>query len=242
MSDATGPEVWAVLPAAGVGRRMASRVPKQYLPLLGRTVISWSLETVLGEPRVTGAVVALGADDGWWSSAATPGDKPLHRVDGGRERADSVLSALRFLADGVAGDNAWVLVHDAVRPCLTETELGHLLDVGLGHRAGALLAVPVRDTLKRAGERGVIEQTASREGLWQAQTPQLFPLGPLLAALELARGADGLITDEAQAMEQAGFSPLLVEGEPTNLKITRPGDLPLAESILRARQAPEGER
>lgn len=241
MSDAARRRIWAVVPAAGVGRRMSSRIPKQYLPLLGRVVIGWSLDTVLADARVTGAVVAVDAEDGWWSGQDLTASKPLHRVDGGEERADSVLSALRFLAEGIAGREDWVLVHDAVRPCLTTAELARLLDAGLKHHGGALLAVPVRDTLKRSGPGDVVAHTASRDGLWQAQTPQLFPLRPLLAALETARGAGALVTDEAQAMERAGFAPLLVEGESTNLKITRPGDLPLAESILRARCADKGE-
>ena len=241
MSDVRQRRIWAVLPAAGVGRRMSSRIPKQYLTLLGRPVIGWSLETVLADPRVGGAVVAVGADDGWWADEEFRLPKPVHRVDGGEQRADSVLSALRYLAGGVAGEDDWVLVHDAVRPCLTAGELRRLLDAGLDHDGGALLAVPVRDTLKRSGPGAVVASTASRDQLWQAQTPQLFPLRPLLAALEAARGAGDVVTDEAQAMERAGFAPLLVEGESTNLKITRPGDLPLAESILRARRAEQGE-
>lgn len=241
MSDVRPRRIWAVVPAAGVGRRMSSRIPKQYLALLGRAVIGWSLETVLTDERVAGAVVALGAEDGWWAHEDFRSAKPVHRVDGGEERADSVLSALRYLADGVAGTDDWVLVHDAVRPCLTTGELRRLLDAGLAHDGGALLAVPVRDTLKRSGPGTVVAHTASRDQLWQAQTPQLFPLRPLLAALEAARGAGDVVTDEAQAMERAGFAPLLVEGESTNLKITRPGDLPLAESILRARRAEQGE-
>lgn len=241
MTDPATPRVWAVVPAAGVGRRMAASIPKQYLPLLDHPVIDWSLYALLMEPRVVGAVVALGDDDGWWQERDVFADKALYRVPGGRERPDSVLACLQFLAAGLAGTGDWVLVHDAVRPCLTRSALTRLLDQGLGHADGALLAVPVRDTLKQGGRDGTVSRTTPRDSLWQAQTPQLFPLGALLHALLSAGEAGVLVTDEAQAMEHAGYAPLLVEGDSTNLKITRPGDLPLAESILRARsnRAPE---
>lgn len=241
MTDPVIPRVWAVVPAAGVGRRMAASIPKQYLSLLDHPVMDWSLYALLTEPRVVGAVVALGEDDGWWRTRDTFARKTLHRVAGGRERADSVLACLQFLAAGRASTGDWVLVHDAVRPCLTPSALSRLLDQGLEHADGALLAVPVRDTLKQGGQDGTVSGTTPRESLWQAQTPQLFPLTALLNALSSARHAGVVVTDEAQAMEHAGYAPLLVEGESTNLKITRPGDLPLAESILRARgsRAPE---
>lgn len=242
MTDPASPRVWAVLPAAGVGRRMAAPVPKQYLPLLEHPVMDWSLHALLMEPRVTGAVVALGDDDDWWQERTAYAGKALYRVSGGRERADSVLACLQFLAAEVAATSDWVLVHDAVRPCLTSLALTRLLDQGLAHADGALLAVPVRDTLKQGGRDGTVSRTTPRDSLWQAQTPQLFPLAALLDALTGARDQEVLVTDEAQAMEHAGYAPLLVEGESTNLKITRPGDLPLAESILRARgghRAPE---
>lgn len=229
------PPVWAVVPAAGVGRRMSTRIPKQYLPLLGHPVIRWSVETLLAESRVVGGVVALGADDSWWRNWTPPQGKTLQRVIGGAARADSVLEALRCLRRDMARPGDWVLVHDAVRPCLTTAALTRLLDQGLSHAHGALLAIPVRDTLKRSAADATVAETTSRDSLWQAQTPQLFPLGLLLDALQTAREAGRHVTDEAQAMEQAGYAPLLVEGESTNLKITRPGDLPLAESILRAR-------
>ncbi|SEO53961.1 2-C-methyl-D-erythritol 4-phosphate cytidylyltransferase [Aquisalimonas asiatica] len=242
MTDPAAPRVWAVVPAAGVGRRMAAPVPKQYLPLLEHPVMDWSLHALLMEPRVAGAVVALGDDDNWWRGREALAGKALYRVRGGRERADSVLACLRFLVAELAGHDDWVLVHDAVRPCLTPSALARLLDLGLGHADGALLAVPVRDTLKQGGRDGTVRHTTPRDALWQAQTPQLFPLGALLNALRDAHDQGVLVTDEAQAMEHAGYAPLLVEGDSTNLKITRPGDLPLAESILRARggsRAPE---
>lgn len=227
--------VWAVLPAAGVGRRMQSPTPKQYLDLLGRPVIHWSLETLLDSPRVAGAVVALGDGDPHWSTLAAPASgKPVFTVVGGRERFESVFNALCFLLERETAD-CRVLVHDAVRPCVASRDVERLLDRGLAAPEGALLAVPVRDTLKRQGADGSVAGTAERAGLWHALTPQLFPLGSLHAALKAVIAGNLAVTDEAQAMECAGYRPLLVEGSATNLKITRPEDLSLAAAILRAR-------
>lgn len=240
MISQDAPPVWAVVPAAGVGRRMQARIPKQYLPLLGRPVIHWSLHALLEHPQVSGCVVALGRDDPYWSSHALTSNKPVFTVIGGAERFQSVLNALEALLPR-AGEEAWVLVHDAVRPCLTRPELDRLLKQGTISRHGALLAYPVRDTLKREGEEGCVAATANRAGLWHAMTPQLFPLLPLLRALRDALQGEITVTDEAQAMERQGFQPLLVEGESTNLKITRPADLPLAEAILRSQGRQERE-
>lgn len=241
MSEGMAPRVWAVVPAAGVGRRMSSHVPKQYQPLLGRPVITWSLETLLAASRVEAAAVAVSPEDGWWETTEYPDGKPTYRVTGGRERADSVLAALRFLTHELAGEGDWVLVHDAVRPCLLPTAVENLLDAGLtADGQGALLAIPVRDTLKCGSPDGTVARTASRDHLWQAQTPQLFPLGTLLQALEAARGRGEPVTDESQAMERAGYAPRLVDGDAGNLKITRPEDLLLAEGILRARRETRG--
>ncbi|MCC5812708.1 MAG: 2-C-methyl-D-erythritol 4-phosphate cytidylyltransferase [Ectothiorhodospiraceae bacterium] len=229
----TNPAVWAVVPAAGIGRRMQSRIPKQYLPLLGRPVIHWSVESLLAHPRVSGCVVALGRDDPYWAEHGVRSDKPLHIATGGAERFQSVLNCLDMLVT-LADERAWVLVHDAVRPCLTREELDRLLDQALQTQHGGLLAYPVRDTLKREGEEGFVAGTAERRGLWHAMTPQLFPLHALREALQAVLDSGHPVTDEAQAMERRGYHPLLVEGESTNLKITQPADLPLAESILRA--------
>ena len=227
------PRIWAVLPAAGVGRRMGGSVPKQYLPVAGRTVIGWSLAAVASHPLVAGTVVALAAGDWSWEPPAAAAGHPVHRVDGGAERADSVRAALRMLRDGPAGPRDWALVHDAVRPCVSERAVSDLVAAVFPERSsGGLLAIPVRDTLKRADANGQVASTATRDGLWQAQTPQLFPLTALLEALDAVSARGESVTDEAQAMEQAGHRPLLVTGEATNLKITQPEDLTLAAGIL----------
>lgn len=228
--------VWAVLPAAGVGRRMGAGIPKQYLSLHGRPVLHWAAAALLQSSHVQGAVFAVDPEDALWSVHRPVSDKPLEVVDGGAERFESVFNALRFLRLRQP-DECRVLVHDAVRPCLAATELERLIDQGLASAAGALLAVPVRDTLKRQNSDRCVLATADRHDLWQAQTPQLFPLGLLFRALEQVIEQGLTVTDESQAVEAMGYRPLLVEGSVANLKITRPDDLPLAAAILRAREA-----
>lgn len=226
------PRIWAVLPAAGVGRRMGGPVPKQYLPLAGRAVIVRTLDRLLALPAVHGAVVALSPEDDHWDALGYRHPKPVQRVAGGAERCDSVLAALRWLVDHHGGRD-YALVHDAVRPCVGVAELQRLID-GARDERGGLLAFPVRDTLKQDDGEGQVARTVDRDGLWHALTPQLFPVAALSAALERARVAGLMVTDDASAMEAAGGHPRLVPGEATNIKITRPADLALAEAILAA--------
>lgn len=230
---ATKPRIWAVIPAAGVGRRMAADVPKQYLDLLGRPIVSWTLHSLLSHPAIEAGVIALADHDTIWDSLEHQYERPLHRVTGGAERSDSVLAALEFLLSQGA-DNDWAMVHDAVRPCVAHDDLDRLLALGLDRPDGALLAVPVRDTLKRQEAGGRVRDTASRDGLWHAMTPQLFPVATLHQALHTALERGSPLTDDAQAMETAGYQPLLVEGRPTNIKITRQHDLLLAQAILKS--------
>ena len=221
---------WAVVPAAGVGRRMGTEIPKQYLELAGRRVIDWTLEVLLVEPRIRGVAVALGAEDPFWSRCEHASHPRVQRVEGGEERAHSVLNALQALAETAAPDDR-VLVHDAARPCLRTGDLARLIDLASGAEGG-LLAMPVRDTMKQADDQGRVEATLDRSRIWHAFTPQLFPLQTLRDALERALAEGIAVTDEASAMEHAGYRPLLVEGHPDNIKITRPGDLELAAFYL----------
>lgn len=225
---------WAVVPAAGVGKRMRADRPKQYLPLAGRTVIEHTLQRFIDHPRIAGMVVALSAEDAYWPQLRVASDKPLLRVDGGAERADSVLNALRALAREAAARD-WVLVHDAARPCLHPSDLDALIVSLADDAIGGILAVPVRDTMKRADDQGRIARTEERTGLWHALTPQMFRLGALTDALERAAAAGASVTDEASAFEHLGLRPRLVEGRGDNIKITRPEDLALAEFFLRER-------
>jgi 2-C-methyl-D-erythritol 4-phosphate cytidylyltransferase len=222
---------WALVPAAGSGRRVGAGIPKQYLRAAGKSLIEHALEALLSHAAVEGAVVALAADDPHWPGWTTLHGKPVLACVGGAERADSVLAALHALPAGVAAD-ALVLVHDAARPNLRADDITRLLDAACVHADGAILAAPVRDTLKRMDAGGCIGQTESREGIWRALTPQAFRRDLLLRALEVAR-ADGVAaTDDAQAVERLGLHPRLVEGREDNLKVTTPADLALAEFLL----------
>lgn len=228
--------VWAVVPAAGVGRRMGSAIPKQYLPLAGRCVLAWALAPLLAHARIEAVVVAVGRDDAWWGGLAWPDGRGPERTDGGAERCHSVHNGLVALAARAARED-WVLVHDAARPCLRAAELDHLLDSLGDDPVGGLLAVPVHDTLKRADAAGRVEATLDRRQLWHAQTPQMFRYGVLREALETLFARGELVTDEAGAIEALGLRPRLVEGRTDNLKITRPEDLALAEFFLRGAAA-----
>jgi 2-C-methyl-D-erythritol 4-phosphate cytidylyltransferase len=226
---------WAVVPAAGVGRRMGARIPKQYLDLAGRTVLDHTLSRLLSHPRIAGIAVALGSEDGWWPDSEFADHPAILRVTGGAERCHSVLNGLIGLARSALPDD-WVLVHDAARPCLRWTDIDRLIATLADHPVGGLLGVPVRDTMKRTDETGTVQATVDRDGLWHAYTPQMFRHGMLRAAIENALALGRLVTDEASAVEMAGHAPLMVEGHDDNLKVTRPADLALAEFYLQ-RQA-----
>jgi 2-C-methyl-D-erythritol 4-phosphate cytidylyltransferase len=210
---------------------MGGEHPKQYLTLTGRTVIEHSLTRLLDHPGIAGAVVAISAADSNWAGLDYRHHKSLQIAIGGRERGDSVLNALRVLED-MANVDDWVLVHDAARPCLRHEDIDQLMRHCWAHPVGGILAIPVKDTLKRAGVAGEIDETIDRTALWHAQTPQMFRLGALRHALEQALAAGAVVTDEASAMERAGQQPLLVEGHADNIKITRPEDLALATFYL----------
>jgi 2-C-methyl-D-erythritol 4-phosphate cytidylyltransferase len=219
------PNFWALIPAAGVGSRMAADRPKQYLELAGKTIIEHSLACFLDHPQLLGVVVSLAADDPYWPNLACAADPRIQRAEGGRERADSVLGGLLRLSELGAQARDWVLVHDAARPNLARSDLDLLLAELADDPVGGLLAVPARDTLKRAGADGRVLATVDRAPIWQAYTPQMFRLAELQRALADALLAGVAITDEASAMEWAGQAPRLIEGRGDNLKVTRPEDL-----------------
>lgn len=216
--------LWVVVPAAGRGTRFGSELPKQYLEVAGRPLIAHTLDALLSHPSVGGAVVVLAEDDRHWRGVEWSDGKPVMTCIGGAERADSVLAGLNALPETVRADE-FVLVHDAARPNLAHADLDRLLDVGTADPVGAILAAPVRDTLKRAGDDGGIDRTEPRERLWRALTPQLFRRMQLSRALAAAHAAGVAITDESMAMERQGMRPLLVEGNEDNFKITTPADL-----------------
>lgn len=225
MSDAFHPRFWVVVPAAGVGSRMRADRPKQYLQLAGRTILEHTLDCFLDHPGLNGLVVSVAAGDPYWLSLGCATDSRVKRAVGGAERADSVLAALTSLSESGADANDWVLVHDAARPNLARSDLERLLGELADDPVGGLLAVPVRDTLKRASPDGRVLETVDRSVIWQAYTPQMFRLGMLRDALAGALAAGVAVTDEASALEWASQSPRLIEGRADNLKITRPEDL-----------------
>lgn len=232
-----------VIPAAGAGRRFGGS-PKQYAPLAGATVIEHSLAPFLADPRCAAIAVALAADDSLWRD---PGVAKLRTLTGGDERARSVALALESLSTDF-GEADWVMVHDAVRPCVARTEIDALAAIAVDDGPGGLLAVPLADTLKQAQEGvapdspPVSARTLPREQFWRALTPQMFRLGELRAALAAALAAGRTPTDEAQAIEWAGGAPRLVMGDARNIKITTPADLALAGAILGARRGEKGQR
>jgi 2-C-methyl-D-erythritol 4-phosphate cytidylyltransferase len=223
--------VWAIVPAAGRGTRFGGDVPKQYVQVAGAPLLAHTLQALLSHPGVAGAVVALAADDAHWPGWREVAGKPVAICTGGDARADSVLAALSALPETVRPDD-FVLVHDAARPNLDPADLSALLERGRNDPVGAILAAPVRDTLKRAGDDGGIDGTEPRERLWRALTPQLFRRLQLARALEGARDAGVAVTDEAMAMERQGMRPLLVEGREDNIKVTTAADLDYIEYLL----------
>ena len=219
------PSFWCVIPAAGVGRRMQADRPKQYLTVAGKTILEHTLDCFLDHPQLLGVMVSLSKADPYWPQLPCSQDPRIHRALGGGERADSVLNALlALLAEGASPED-WVLVHDAARPNLAAEDLTRLLQTLAHDPVGGLLAVPARDTLKRADAQGRVAATVDRSVIWHAYTPQMFRLGMLCHSLQNALASAQPVTDEASALEWAGYAPKLVEGRADNLKVTCPEDL-----------------
>lgn len=223
-----------LIPAAGVGSRMGSATPKQYLPLSGKPVLRHTIDCFLDHSWIDAILVVISPDDVFYAQFDWPADPRLQvaRV-GAASRAGSVRNGLALLAQDLAEDD-WILVHDAARPCLLAPELLRLRDELRDDPLGGILAMPVADTLKLADRSQFIDRTVPRESMWQAQTPQMFRCRLLLAALEQADLS--AITDEASALELVGMHPRLVSGSVRNIKLTYPDDLALAEWILQQKE------
>ena len=240
LSSINKKKYWAVIPAAGVGKRMGSKIPKQYLQLAGKTVLEQTLSIFLQHPKINGIVVAVTSGDPYWQDIYKTFDREtadsIIVASGGAERCHSVLNALTELSPHAADDD-WVLVHDAARPCLKSNDIDRLIDELSGTSDGGLLGLPMADTVKRCDNNQQVIATVDRSELWRALTPQMFLLKLLKNSLEDAINSHALVTDEASAIELKGLKPQMVEGHPGNIKITHPGDLQLAELFFT--QSPE---
>ncbi len=226
------PRVWCVVPAAGIGKRFGSSIPKQYLALGTKTVFEHTLSRLLSVNAIERIVLAVDVQDTRIRQFDISQHPKVTIVEGGAERCHSVLNGLRALQHCASADD-WVLVHDVARPCVRCDDIQQLIDTLLaGSAQGGLLATPVRDTMKRSDHHGKVTETVNREQLWHALTPQMFPFTMLLAALERAIEQQALVTDEASAMELLGHQPQLVQGHSDNIKITHPQDLKLAELFI----------
>lgn len=222
------PDVIAVVPAAGIGSRMQTECPKQYLRIGQQTLLEHAVAGVLQHPCVKKVIIAISPTDRWFAALPLASHPLVDVVCGGEQRADSVLAGLNK-ADGAQ----WVLVHDAARPCLHPDDLTRLLALTRTSQVGGILAAPVRDTMKRAAPgQCAIDHTVERQDLWHALTPQLFPLTLLRNCLQRALDEGAVVTDEASALEYCGFHPELVDGRADNIKVTRPEDLSLAAFYL----------
>ena len=221
-----------IIPAAGTGNRMASVLPKQYVSLAGKPMISHTIQVFLKHPRIASIHLALNPKDDFWRSLPLePASKLQLHFTGGESRSETVLNTLQTIK---AADDDWILVHDAARPGLTQQLLDNLLNTIENDPVGGLLALPLADTLKHADGANRIASTIPRASLWQAQTPQMFRYGLLKKALE---SFNGTATDEAEAIEALGLQPKLVQGEMRNLKITYPQDLEILEALFSKEKA-----
>ncbi|WP_282166424.1 2-C-methyl-D-erythritol 4-phosphate cytidylyltransferase [Shewanella japonica] len=227
-------DVIAIVPAAGIGARMGATIPKQYLALGEQSILAHTLDSLIAHADISEVIVALHPDDRFFETLSQAEHPKITTVIGGDERADSVLAALSAICKN---DHStlpkWALVHDAARPCLTQTDIDKLLSSREQFPQGAILAMPVRDTMKRCESSSQsIAETVCRDNLWHALTPQLFPAGQLQQHLSSALEQNITITDEASAMEWAGVNPGLVNGRADNIKVTHPDDLQLAKLFL----------
>ncbi|MEY3807033.1 MAG: 2-C-methyl-D-erythritol 4-phosphate cytidylyltransferase [Pseudomonadota bacterium] len=220
---------WAIVPAAGVGKRMQADRPKQYLELAGTTVIEHTLLRLLQADIFSAIAVAVSKEDPYWPELPLSKHQTIITAPGGKERADSVLSGLKAIREQ-ASDDDWVLVHDAARPCITTADIHYLINTLVNDEVGGILALASADTLKQV-QGNSITGTLDRSHIWRALTPQMFRYGMLKAALEQTQG-NPAITDDASALELTGLQPKIVEGRPDNIKITRPEDLALAKFYI----------
>lgn len=227
-------QCWAVLPAAGTGSRMGGELPKQYMTVAGATLLEHSLNALLNCEQVAGTVVVLHAADEIAATLPLFHDPRVQTVTGAEQRSGSVLAGLDALQSRAAPTD-WVLVHDAARPCIKSTDIEALIAAVKAANTGGILAECIVDTVKQASSDLMVESTLDRSALWRAQTPQMFRLQELRGALRQAQERNLAVTDEASAMEAAGYPVQLIAGSADNLKVTVPDDLSLAAWYLQKR-------
>ena len=235
--------IWAVLPAAGIGRRMGSVIPKQYLTIDGAPLILHALRRLSAVSEIQKIIVVIHSEDNQWAklqeSIVEEVENRIITVIGGDERYQSVLNGLTAIT-GFADKYDWVLVHDAVRPCVRTSDIESLISKVSLHSVGGLLGSSVDNTLKKVGVNLTVIETVDRESYWNALTPQMFRFAQLKASLEAVVASGEQVTDEAAAMEVAGFKPIMIAGSKDNIKITVESDLLLASQILK-NQASDNE-
>ena len=228
------PPLIAVVPAAGVGKRMKTNTPKQYLMLNGQTVLEHTVNKLLTHTQVEHVIVVIGKEDEYFADLSIANHPNISTVIGGAERVDSVLAGLKAIEQKVF---QWVLVHDAARPCISHKDLTTLFDTVLTQQVGGLLGYSVRDTMKQVNpDSHLVSATLDRKSMWHALTPQMYQVAQLIDAIEQGLSKNIEVTDESSAIEAAGFPSLMVEGSSDNIKITRPDDLAFAEFILSKQQ------
>jgi 2-C-methyl-D-erythritol 4-phosphate cytidylyltransferase len=231
--------IWAIIPASGIGQRMQSELPKQYLPFVNKTIIEHTLDRLLSHPEISGAVLVLNSEDKHWANLhyQSQSKKPLILAQGGLMRHHSVFNGLEKLCLDVNQD-CYALVHDAVRPLVSINDLNRLIEAARLHSGGALLGAPITDTIKQLNIDGSVNQTISRIGLWRAFTPQIFKAGLLMVALKFVMENKLEVTDDASAIEAIGQTPKVVLGSTENIKITLPEDLILARQVWKHQMNP----
>lgn len=221
---------WAIIAAAGIGSRMGANFPKQYLKIGNKTILEHTLTPFLTHAHISKVIISLHRDDQYWQGLSINPKERFHTVVGGETRAHSVWEGLKYLKD-YASSSDWVIVHDAVRPLITHSDINLLMKELSQHPVGGIFGLPVTETLKIVQDMK-IKQTYPRESVWQAQTPQMFRYEILHKAVENALMLDIPITDEASAIEQLGYCPMMIPGTARNIKITTESDLLLAKKLL----------
>jgi 2-C-methyl-D-erythritol 4-phosphate cytidylyltransferase len=224
---------WGLIPGAGIGRRMGADIPKQYSKINGVPVFHHSLGKICICRDIYRVIAGISEDDLLWRMDPYQHPRFLGAFIGGQNRSDTVFNGLKDLLEYRQADtNDWVVVHDAARPCIGENDIDCLISEARSNGVGAVLGAKIVDTVKKTDDMGKVIETVNRNGFWRAFTPQVFRIGPLMDALDYAVKAGVQVTDECMAMEYAGHSPVMVQGDPTNIKITVPEDLKLAALFL----------